>query len=440
MLRTINSTDPDTAYLVVADQNGKQQTIVSDSKHPYFAQYGTDPTPPQPSPGKPYHGDIANAYWVNAANLEAGHKLIDDSGNWQTVVSVRVEPKPLNSYNLEVENDHTFFIRGLGGDAGIWVHNTDCWRRIPYNASVSYVDGQLVRTFVHEGRIVKVTPNPSWNPAPKGAIGYQYVEVIEKNGKLYKVNDGKPDIIFDPNQPPKNAQGLFVENPYKSKYSDNYDYSWIAKNQTGAKASYFEKNNAQKIEQFSHDYSILGKGYDINKPIKFEDANLRTDLIALRDAIGRIEGDTIAVARTNIKGLDDMLFVGGSPSMLKNAKSDFIYKASPNSPVYTPPNLQFRAHDHAEQVVINNFIHAVEKRGLKNDEVNGILEIHQSNSAGVCPNCIQGIENPNVSPGVFKQLSDRYPNLTIKVSSASDPKKKIIGRDNFILKNGKYIK
>ena len=93
VLRTINSTDPDTAYLVVADQNGKQQTIVSDSKHPYFAQYGTDPTPPEPSPGKPYHGDIANAYWVNAANLEAGHKLIDDSGNWQTVVSVRVEPK-----------------------------------------------------------------------------------------------------------------------------------------------------------------------------------------------------------------------------------------------------------------------------------------------------------------------------------------------------------
>lgn len=57
----------------------------------------------------------------DAANLEAGHKLIDDSGNWQTVVSVRVEPKPLNSYNLEVENDHTFFIRGLSGDAGIWV-------------------------------------------------------------------------------------------------------------------------------------------------------------------------------------------------------------------------------------------------------------------------------------------------------------------------------
>ena len=165
VLRTINSTDPDTAYLVVADQNGKQQTIVSDSKHPYFAQYGADPTPPEPSPGKPYHGGIANAYWVNAANLEAGHKLIDDSGNWQTVVSVRVEQKPLNSYNLEVENDHTFFIRGLGGDAGIWVHNKDCWDYLPKGAEPTgktTPDGRPLYTFkdsntgkyitVYEGR------------------------------------------------------------------------------------------------------------------------------------------------------------------------------------------------------------------------------------------------------------------------------------------------
>ena len=314
VLRTINSTDPDTAYLVVADQNGKQQTIVSDSKHPYFAQYGTDPTPPQPSPGKPYHGDIANAYWVNAANLEAGHKLIDDSGNWQTVVSVRVEPEPLNSYNLEVENDHTFFIRGLGGDAGIWVHNTDCWRRIPYNASVSYVDGQLVRTFVHEGRIVKVTPNPSWNPAPKGAIGYQYVEVIEKNGKLYKVNDGKPDIIFDPNQPPKNAQGLFVENPYKSKYSDNYDYSWIAKNQTGAKTSYFDSNslktyqNNQFFKQAQEWYAPPnGTGIKYQVWQQDIDPNLRP--------FAKI-GDM----RTNLELMQD----GRTPYVIKNGKIEQI--------------------------------------------------------------------------------------------------------------------
>ena len=46
VLNTINCTDPDTAYLVVEDKDGKRQTIVSDSRHPYFAQYGDDPTPP----------------------------------------------------------------------------------------------------------------------------------------------------------------------------------------------------------------------------------------------------------------------------------------------------------------------------------------------------------------------------------------------------------
>ena len=176
VLRTINSTDPDTAYLVVADQNGKQQTIVSDSKHPYFAQYGTDPTPPQPSPGKPYHGDIANAYWVNAANLEAGHKLIDDSGDWQTVVSVRVEPKPLNSYNLEVEHDHTFFIRGLGGDAGIWVHNTDCFLSLPPSGTWRRIDGYDVYTVTHNGKTINLAANKDL--AVEGAqSGYSQVSI-----------------------------------------------------------------------------------------------------------------------------------------------------------------------------------------------------------------------------------------------------------------------
>jgi len=176
VLRTINSTDPDTAYLVVADQNGKQQTIVSDSKHLCFAQYGTDPTPPEPSLGKPYHGDIANAYWVNAANLEAGHKLIDDSGNWQTVVSVRVEQKPLNSYNLEVENDHTFFIRGLGGDAGIWVHNTDCFLSLPPSGTWRRIDGYDVYTVTHNGKTINLAANKDL--AVEGAqSGYSQVSI-----------------------------------------------------------------------------------------------------------------------------------------------------------------------------------------------------------------------------------------------------------------------
>ena len=42
------------------------------------------------------------------------------------MVSVTVKKEPLNSYNLEVDNDHTYFIRGLQGERGIWVHNKNC--------------------------------------------------------------------------------------------------------------------------------------------------------------------------------------------------------------------------------------------------------------------------------------------------------------------------
>ena len=243
VLRTINSTDPDTAYLVVADQNGKQQTIVSDSKHPYFAQYGTDPTPPEPSPGKPYHGDIANAYWVNAANLETGHKLIDDSGNWHTVVSVRVEQKPLNSYNLEVENDHTFFIRGLGGDAGIWVHNEDCWNYLPKGAEPTgkttpdgrplytfkdsntgkYItvyegrDGRFYNQRVHSPEAPTATNARAADPIPAGSPYNPAVPVPEVtrayNGLYYQSHSkhtlGQPSYKKDAGIEPKNSFSLF---------------------------------------------------------------------------------------------------------------------------------------------------------------------------------------------------------------------------------------
>ena len=228
VLRTINSTDPDTAYLVVADQNGKQQTIVSDSKHPYFAQYGTDPTPPQPSPGKPYHGNIVNAYWVNAANLEAGHKLIDDSGNWQTVVSVRVEPKPLNSYNLEVENDHTFFIRGLGGDAGIWVHNTDCWLSLPPGAKKYMVGNQEVNIFKDQwGNTIRTIQNPIWHPGMKAA---RFIEVKEVNGKIIIANVDKPNIYRTPGKPAKGEGGLYTEDPRKVQTATNN--GWMEQRRT----------------------------------------------------------------------------------------------------------------------------------------------------------------------------------------------------------------
>ncbi|MFC0034101.1 polymorphic toxin-type HINT domain-containing protein [Cardiobacterium valvarum] len=205
---------------VVADQNGKQQTIVSDSKHPYFAQYGDDPTPPAPSAGKPYHGDIKNAYWVNAADLEAGHKLLDDHNHWQTVVSVTVKKEPLNSYNLEVDTDHTYFIRGLQGDRGIWVHNKDCWNQLPANATMDKVGGQEVYRFTDRNRTVMVVKNDKWTPGGKEA---KYYEVNIDNGRAVIANANKPDLYHSVGKQAKNDKGQFIVDPNNPRQYTGYD-------------------------------------------------------------------------------------------------------------------------------------------------------------------------------------------------------------------------
>lgn len=220
VLNTINSTDPDTAYLVVEDKNGKRQTIVSDSRHPYFAQYGDDPTPPAPSAGKPYHGDIKNAYWVNAANLEAGHKLLDDHNHWQTVISVTVKQEPLNSYNLEVDTDHTYFIRGLQGERGIWVHNKDCWNQLPANATMDKVGGQEVYRFTDRNRTVMVVKNDKWTPGGKEA---KYYEVNIDNGKVVIADANKPDLYHSVGMQVKNKKGQFIAYPYNPRQYTGYD-------------------------------------------------------------------------------------------------------------------------------------------------------------------------------------------------------------------------
>ncbi|KQL38691.1 hypothetical protein AN962_17110 [Bacillus sp. FJAT-21955] len=79
--------------------------------------------------------------------------------------------------------------------------------------------------------------------------------------------------------------------------------------------------------------------------------------------------------------------------------------------------------DHAEEGVIAEFEDAVKKAGLKPEEIKGILNIHQSNPNGVCNKCTKGLfdQVPNEERGIFKQLTDHYPELKIKVTSERDP-------------------
>ncbi|WP_051614132.1 eCIS core domain-containing protein [Paenibacillus sp. UNC217MF] len=164
----------------------------------------------------------------------------------------------------------------------------------------------------------------------------------------------------------------------------------------------------------------------------------KNDLDTLRKKWSVPETDTIAIGRTDVKGLEGKSFEGGSPVVRKEAGLPDLDDIMPDRPIQAPrKSPQFTRH--AEEGVINDFVAAVEKAGLKPEEVKGTFYIHQSNTKGVCTACIQGISNPNVKPGIFMQLSQKYPNLIIKVTSEVEEGVKAAGKLDFILKGGKLI-
>ena len=105
-------------------------------------------------------------------------------------------------------------------------------------------------------------------------------------------------------------------------------------------------------------------------------------------------------------------------------------KAPGNNPLFTR---------HAEEGVLNEFDFAVIKACIKPVDVVGTLRLHQSNPSGVCRKCYQGLANDKVPPGVLKQISLKYPNLVIEVTSEIDESIKVTGKLNLKIKNGKYI-
>ena len=114
-----------TVYVEVIDEQGKHQTIVSNKIHPFFTQVNQGELVPS-SEGHHYNGEIQNAQWVDAQNLKAGYKLLSENNHWQTVKGVTIKAEKLSAYNLTVETDHTYFIKGANSDVdGVWVHN-DC--------------------------------------------------------------------------------------------------------------------------------------------------------------------------------------------------------------------------------------------------------------------------------------------------------------------------
>lgn len=155
-------------------ETGAEQTIISNRIHPFFVQIAA-PLPvqltatatdglsvPISSEGHVYRGPIANGYWVDAANLKPGYRLLNHDQSWAEVVTVEIEEKPLKAYNLTVADWETFFVRGDGDKNAdpVWVHNCKWFNvnRLPQavrdsaNETLASINKGVVRSGVPEGR------------------------------------------------------------------------------------------------------------------------------------------------------------------------------------------------------------------------------------------------------------------------------------------------
>ena len=150
------------------------------------------------------------------------------------------------------------------------------------------------------------------------------------------------------------------------------------------------------------------------------------------------ETDTIAVGKTDIPGLEDRVFEGGSPKVRKEAGLPDLDEAFPDREVKSSGKIP-SATRHAEENVANDFIDAIKETGLNPEDVVGTLKIHQSNPKGVCPTCLSGLGNPEKPSGIIKQLSEMFPGLRIEVTSEVVEGIKVNGRLQFIVENGTYI-
>ena len=82
--------------------------------------------------------------WVSACNLKSGDKVLLSDGEYGIIQSVKVEElsSPETTYNLEVEDFHTYYV----GEYSVCVHNTGCGTNKVANDAKEWLgdDAQMV--------------------------------------------------------------------------------------------------------------------------------------------------------------------------------------------------------------------------------------------------------------------------------------------------------
>jgi len=121
----------ETVTLTIRDmKTGEQQTIVSNKIHPFYVSTGAKLMKLVSNGGFVTEGTNDTGEWIKAAELKAGHRLLnagkgENSESWSEVVSVKVVKESLRAYNLHVDKFHTYYVRGADNDnaKAVWVHN-----------------------------------------------------------------------------------------------------------------------------------------------------------------------------------------------------------------------------------------------------------------------------------------------------------------------------
>ncbi|MBC1487400.1 hypothetical protein HB897_14295, partial [Listeria seeligeri] len=212
------------------------------------------------------------------------------------------------------------------------------------------------------------------------------------------------------------------------------------------------KNKLQEVMSKMDGLNIKGSGKDdIIEGVSGAGASKidvgTEDIQTLRSKWNVPETETLGVGKTDVKGLENLTFEGGSPKVRQEAGLPDLDEVMPGREIRAPydyftdpKKTQFAKH--AEEGVLNEFDQAIKKLGLDPDSVEGTLKVHQSNPNGVCNKCTKGLINPFPADesGIFYQFSVKYPNLTIEVTSEVIEGFKPKDLTEFILKNGEIIK
>ena len=124
----------ETVHVTIRDvEAGVEQVIISNRIHPFFVQRGETSGEQsisqqvQPSSeGHVYRGPIANGFWIDAADLQPGDRLLNADQSWSVVVGVDIKVADLVAFNLGVADYNTFFVSGNNFADAVWVHNNNC--------------------------------------------------------------------------------------------------------------------------------------------------------------------------------------------------------------------------------------------------------------------------------------------------------------------------